>query len=282
TPENIRGVGGGLFHYAPGEGGLQRVPPPAIPIEIQAQLFDLRRERQKGGFNDAVYGMTEGQPGYSLSLLASSSANQILYPYMDAKHFVVSEGDRFWLSSLKTSKRVFEIKGNLIEKLKPSEIPEGVALEVESTVATQKDWLERGTIANMLDKHLDESLIITEVYELNDPQAIKRRRSLDKVLNHPMTEQIELIASYYTHAEYLEIRGDVKRAAIFRNAAQSLEAQMGAPPPGQGKPEDMSRIMAEREIGTPEEKTRVSPEILPPEARGFTPQQLRQSVGRGT
>jgi len=158
TPEQLR-ERAGLFHYAPGEQGLVRVPPPAIPIEVQANLLELRRENQKGSFNDAVYGMVEGQPGYALSLLASSSANQILYPYMDGKHFVISECDKFWLSSLKSSNRTFQIKGKFIEKLKPVDIPENVSIEVESTVATPKDWLERGTIANMLKDHLDEATI---------------------------------------------------------------------------------------------------------------------------
>ena len=58
TPENLKDRQG-LYHYAPGETGLQRLPPPALPIELQANLLELRREYQKGSFNDAVYGMTE-------------------------------------------------------------------------------------------------------------------------------------------------------------------------------------------------------------------------------
>lgn len=280
TPEQLR-ERGALFQYAPGEGGLQRVSPPALPIEIPANLLELRREMQKGSFNDAVYGMVEGQPGYALSLLASSSANQILYPYMDGKHFVVAETDRFWLSNLKSSRRVFQVKGQFIEKLQPTDIPEDVNVEVNSQVATPKDWLERGTIGNMVDKHLDEATIVTQIYGLNDPQAIKRRRSLDRVLNHPMSQQLELIAGYYSHAGYLEKRGDRRQAALFRRAAQALEAQLGAPQPGQGSPTEMTAIEAAREEGAPEERTRVASRVSPPEERGFTPEQLRQRFGRG-
>jgi len=282
TPEQLR-ERGALFHYGVGEQGLNRVPPPAIPIEIQANLLELRREYQKGSFNDAVFGMVEGQPGYALSLLASSSANQILYPYMDGKHFVISESDRFWLSNLKTSKRVFQIKGKFTEKLSPTDIPEDVMIQVGSSVATPKDWMERGTIAGMVDKHLDEATIITQIYELNDPQGIRRRRRLEQMLDHPMSVQLELISAWEAHANYLEKRGDVKQAARFRRAAAALESQIGAPSPGQGKPEDMTRILSERQAGSPEERTRVSPEVAPPEAtRGFTPGQLRRSIGRGT
>ena len=281
TPEQLRGRNP-LFHYAPGELGLQRVPPPAIPIEVQANLFELRREMQKGSFNDAVYGMVEGQPGYALSQLASSSANQILYPYMDGKHFVIAESDRFWLSNLKRSKRVFQIKGKFIEKLSPPDIPEDVSIEVSSEVATSKDWLERGTIGNMVEKRLDDATIITEIYGMNDPQAIKRRKSLDRMLDHPMSQMVELIAGYYAHADYLDKRGDRRQAALFRRAAQSLESQLGVPPPGQGQPADMARIQAERQAGAPGEITRVAPGVSPPETRGFTPEQLRRSVGRGT
>lgn len=281
TPEQLREKGG-LFHYAPGEQGLVRVPPAAIPIEIQGNLIELRREFQKGGFNDAVYGMVEGQPGYALSLLASSSANQILYPYMDGKHFVISECDKFWLSNLKTSKRVFEIKGKFIEKLKPTDIPEDVSIRVESSVATTKDWMERGTIANMLKDHLDEATIITEIFEMNDPQAIGRRKRLDKMLEHPAFQAAEMISAAYAHADYLERSGDVRQANTFRMVARALEAQLGIPPAGAGRPAEMGEVMAAREAGAPRERTRVRPEVAPPETRGFTPAQLRRSIGRGT
>jgi len=282
TPEQMR-ERGAVFHYAPGEQGLQRVGPAALPMELQSSLFDIQAELQKGSFSNAVFGMMEGQQaGYALSLLATSSANQILFPYMDAKHFVISVCDKFWLSNLKDSKKTFKVKGRLVEELETEDIPEDVELMVESEVATPKDWMERGTIANMMKEHLDEATIITEILKMSDPQAIKRRKSLDRVLEHPMSQQIEMIAAYYAHADYLEASGDIRQAGLFRKAAQSLEAQMGAPPPGQGRPEDMTRIMAEREAGAPDEVTKVSPEIAPPETRGFAPGQLRQIVGQGT
>jgi hypothetical protein len=281
TPEQLR-ERGGLFHYAPGEAGLQRLPPAAIPIEIQANMLELRREMQKGSFNDAVYGMMEGQSGYSLSLLASSSANQILYPYMEAKHFVIGESDKFWLSNLKTSKRVFDIKGKFIEKLKPTDIPDDVAVIVESDVATPKDWLERGTIGGMVREDLDKATLLAEIYKLPDPQGIIRRKSLDRVLDNPMTQQIELIAGYQAHADYLERRGDVKQAQIFRKAAVAIEAQLGAPAPGQGKPNEMTEIQSERTAGSPKEQATVPSRVSPPETKGFTPMQLRRSIGRGS
>lgn len=280
TPEQIR-ERGAFFHYAPGEQGLHRVPPPVIPMGIQDNMAELRRETQKGSFNDAVYGMSESQSGYALSLLASSSANQILYPYMDGKHFVISESDRFWLSRLKKSRRVFQIKGKFIEKLSPPDIPEGVSIQVESKVATPKDWLERGTIGNMLDKHLDEATIVTEIYGLSDPQAIKRRRSLDRMLEHPMSQLVELISGYYSHADYLDKRGDRRQASLFRRAARGLESQLGAPPAGAARPEEATRVASQVREGAPEERTRVASRVAPPETRGFTPEALRQSIGRG-
>lgn len=281
TPETLR-ERGAFFHFAPGEQGLMRLPPPALPIEIQANLVDLKREQQKGSFNDAVFGMVEGQPGYALSLLATSSANQILYPYMDGKHFVLSETDRFWLSQLKTSKRVFEVKDKFIEKLNPKDIPEDVTVDVSSDVATPKDWLERGTIGGMLRQDLDEATLLKEIYKFSDPQAIKRAKGLDRVLNHPTTQNIELIAGYYKHADYLTVRGDRQQAEIFRKAAVAMEAQFGAPEPGQGSPLGASEVQAAREEGTPSPVQSVASRVSPPEARaGFTPQQLRQTIGRG-
>lgn len=281
TPEQLR-ERGGLFHYGQGENGLKRLEPAQVPPELQNQLLELRREMQKGSFNDAVYGMIEGQSGYSLSYLASSSANQILYPYMDAKHFVIGENDKFWLDSLKDRKKVYQVKGKFVESLKTEEIPDDISITVESRVATPKDWLERGTIAGMLKGHLDEASIITEIFGMNDPQAIQRRKAIDDMLQHPMSKMVELIAGYQVHADYLDQRGDTRQANLFRKAAASLESQLGVPPAGSANPVDASRVQSQVAAGTAPEKARSPSNVMPPEAQGFTPQEMRRSIGRGT
>ena len=285
TPEQIR-ERGALFHYAPGEQGLQNVQAPTIPVELQAILQELRREMQKGSFNDAVYGMMAGQPGYALSLLASSSANQILYPFMDGKHFVLSEADRFWLSNLKKSGKTFLIKSKLLEKIEPKDIPEDVVVMVESDVATPTDWLERGTIAGMVRPDLDQSTLISQVYKLPDPQGIMRRKKLDAILEHPMSLNIEMIASYKAHANYLEQSGDREQAMLFRNAARALEAQLNTPPPGSVNPAEANRVNAQVTAGTPASVPTVPSNVQSPEAGAGggigTPQNLRKSIGRGT
>jgi hypothetical protein len=282
TPEQLR-ERGAHFHYAPGEAGIQRVPPPQMPAGLFDNMALMERERQKGSFNDAVYGMVEGEPGYALSLLASSSANQILYPYMDAKHFVLSEADAFWLSNLKKSGSIFQIKGKLIEKIEPKDIPEDVEVIVESDVATPKDWLERGTIGGMVRDDLDKATLLTEIYKMSDAQGILRRKELDRTLDHPMTVQIQLISGYRSHADYLDSRGDRKQAALFRKAADTLESQMGQPAPGQGNnPGQQATIDQQRQAGQPASRPTVPSNVASPEAvGGFTPQQLRRSVGQG-
>lgn len=281
TPEQLR-ERGGLWHYAPGEQGLQAVLSQPIPLELRASLMDMDKKIQKGAFSDAVYGMVErGTAGYALSMLSSSSANQILYPYMQAKHFIIEECDKFWLGKLKTSKKVFGVRGKIAEQLRPTDIPEDVDIEVNSEMATQKDWLERATIANMIQDHVDEETIISEVLKLPDAQTIKRRKKLDKVRKHPMTEQLELAAGYYAHADWLDSRGDSRQAAMFRRAAQALEMQFGAPPPGAAKPAETLEAEAARASAAPGEKARVRPEVAPPETRGFPPGELRGMIGRG-
>ena len=201
---------------------------------------------------------------------------------MDAKHFIISEADRFWLTNLKTSKRVFNIKGKFVEKLHPTDIPDDVTVVVESDVATPKDWLERGTIGGMLRQDVDRATLLGEIYKFPDPQAIIRRKSLDNVLDHPVSKTIEVIAGLSTYADYLDFRGDNRQAALFRKAALAMEAQLGAPAPGQGRPTEMPGILAAREAGAPAERPIVAPQIAPPETRGFTPQELRRAIGRGT
>lgn len=283
TPEKLR-ERGAYFHYSPGETGLQRLPPASMPIEVQSNLQETRREMQKGSFNDSVYGMFDGKkpPGYTLSLLASASANQILYPYMDGKNYVFAECDSFWLSGVKKSGKVYVVKGEFIEDLTPEEIPEDVFFKVKSDIATPKDWMERATVANMMDEHVDETTLITEVYRLTDPQGIKRRKSLDRVLKHEMTQQIELAAGYYAHADYLTSRGDARQARLFKSAASQIEAQFGVPANGLPNPADASRVNRQIAEGSPEERVRIDPSVSPPEERGFTPESLRRSIGRGS
>jgi hypothetical protein len=245
-------------------------------------MFD--KEKQKGSFSDVVFGMAEkGMAGYVLSQLATTSANQILFPYMQAKHFILKEADKFWLSKLKSSGRVFEIKGKMVEKLKPVDIPKEADIEVESDVATPKDWMERGTIAGLVEEHLDEDSILSEIFKISDTQGVKRRKTIDRMKKHPLIQNAELIGACYTQADYLETRQDYRQARIFRLAAQSLEAQMGAPPAGQARPEEFNRAEASRMAGAPKARQRVNPSVAPPESRsGFSPAQLRQSIGTGT
>lgn len=281
TPEQLR-ERGALFHYAPGELGIQRVPPPQLPPVLGENLGDIKKERQKGSFNDAVYGMLEGQSGYALSLLASSSANQVLNPYMEAKHFVLAENDKFWLENIKSNNKKVFILGKFKEELSPEDIPDKVLLSVESNIATPKDWLERGTIANMLKEHLDEATIVTEILDMNDSEAIRKRRNIDKITNHPLSQMVEMIASYHSHADFLEQRGDLRQANLFRKAAMSLEGQLGVPPAGSAKPEQSGQIEQAKQAGTPEEKVGVRSSIAPPETTGFSPTELRRSIGKGT
>jgi len=286
TPEQLR-ERAPLFHYAPGEQGLVRVPPAAIPIEVQAHLIDISKEMQKGSFNDAVFGMMEGQKsGYALSQLASSSANQILYPYMDAKHFFIEEGDNFVLSNLKSHNRVFNIRGKFIEQLKPEDIPSEVNVTVESSVATPEDMLEKGTIAYYLRDHLDKATLIHDVIGKKDPQAILRAKRRDMILDSIEAITIEKIALFRNHARYLRTRGDSRQADTFDRMADAIEAQIGAPEPGQGRPLEAEKIAAEREAGGAVGNTRrvlgARSGVIPPEATtGFTPQELRNMIGRG-
>lgn len=271
-----------VFHYGLNE-GLDPVVYPAMPVEIPKSLDDFKRNISKSTFSDAVYGIVGNYlPGYTLSQILESSANQILYPYMEAKHFLIAEGDKFWLKKQKTSKRVFQIKGRFIEKLKPTDIPDDVDIEVESDIATAKDWLQRAQIAAMLTDHVDETFILNEVLKVSDPQAVGRRRKLDSTRKHPLTQNIEMVNQYRAHADYLRARGDSEQAEVFMKAADALEAQFSVPPAGAGAPTQATDIEAAKRAGVPRAKGRVRPETASPEEMsGMTPEQMRQTIGRG-
>lgn len=281
TPEQLR-ERGAHFHYGVGEPGLKRLESPHIPAEINIHDAGMSVEKQKGSFNNAVYGMVEGQAGYGLSMMASSSANQILYPYMEGKHFLLEVGMSFWLRNLKKSKRTFDVKGAFLEKLKPTDIPEDVMLKVDSDVAVAKDWLERGTIAGMLKDHLDEDTIVSEILRQRDPQAIRRKKTNDMVMTHPVVQAVQVINGMYGQADYLEQAGDKRQAELFKLAAKQMEAQLGAPAPGQGNVQQQAGTLAAREAGAPAERVTVPSRVQPPEGKGFTPQELRRSIGRGS
>ncbi|MFA5037996.1 MAG: hypothetical protein WC479_12570, partial [Candidatus Izemoplasmatales bacterium] len=81
----------------------------------------------------------------------------------------------------------------------------------------------------------------------------------------------------------LDKRGDRTQAMLFRKAADTMEAQLGQPEPGQGSnPMEQARVMEQRKAGAPGEVATVPSNVASPEAiGGFTPAQLRQSIGRG-
>lgn len=254
---------GFVAHFEPGE-GLETIPMNPIPMELQSLLISFQRDLQKGGFPDTLHGLLEGRTsGYAFSGVADM-ANQLLLPYRTGKDFVVSQCDRFWLRYLKEHNKTFQIKGQLLEELKPEDIPEDVVVNVFSELATPKDWLEKSTTANYLKDSLDETTILEDILKVADTQMVKRRKQQDLVMKHPMTINIELISSFKAHAEYLEQSGDAEQAQLFRKAAAGLEAQFGAPAPGQGLPVEASRIQDAVEAGASPRRPRVSPQVVPP------------------
>lgn len=271
-----------LFHFAPGE-GLSEVQRQAVPGEIAAILEELHDEEQKSGFSDALYGIVEkGMSGYAYSQV-SATANRVLDPYDQSKNFVIEEIDKFFLENVKKGGKTFKIRGKTMEELKPEDIPEDIYITVESELATPKDWLEKSTIANYLKEMVDETTLLSEVLNFPDTQAILRRKKTDAATKHPMTLNIELIAAWRNHADYLEFQGtpESKRTAqLFRRAADAMEAQFGLPAPGQAKPTDAGRVEAQRKAGAPGAKVSVPSQVLPPEeSQGFTPAEQAE-VGR--
>jgi len=255
---------GFVVHFQPGE-SLTPIASNPIPIEMQSLLMSMDRDLQKGGFSDMLYGLMEGRTsGYAMTQIVNT-ANQILLPYQEAKNFVRSQNDTFWLNKLKEGHKKFQIKGRTLEELSSDEIPEDVTVTVFSDLATPKDWLEKATVANYLKDMLDEETILEEVLKVPDLQLVNRRKQQDAVRKHPMTQNITLASAYTTFAKYLAYRGDSEGAARFERAAQSLEAQLSAPPAGQGKPQEMSQIMSEREAGASPRKPGVPPSVAPPE-----------------
>jgi hypothetical protein len=255
---------GFVVHFQPGE-SLTPIPSNPIPIEMQSLLISMDRDLQKGGFSDMLYGLMEGRTsGYALTQIVNT-ANQILLPYQEAKNFIISQIDTFWLKKLKDGHKKFQIKGRTLEELSADDIPEDVTVTVFSELATPKDWLEKATVANYLKELLDEETILEEILKVPDLQLVNRRKQQDAVRKHPMTQNINLASAYTTFAKYLEYRGDREGAARFRKAAQSLEAQLTVPPAGAAKPTEATEVMAQREAGATPRAPGVSPAVTPRE-----------------
>lgn len=262
-PDKLR-QSGAVFQLNPGE-SLEPIQKPPPPIELSATIMSLRRDIAKSSFTDLVYGMAEQAiSGLAATQQIDASAHQVLYPYREAADFVTAEHDRFWLQHMKSSKKVFEVKGNRIEKLKPTDIPDNVSVEVTTQLATPRDWQERGTIAGMLEPFLDNTTILNEILQMQDPQEVKRRKADDMVLEHPMSVNIRLAGAYRRFAEERRHHGDKKQAEAFERAADALEQQSAAPPAGQARPAAHTEAETKREAGAPREKPRARPEIVAP------------------
>ena len=257
---------GALFHFLPGE-DLKTLDPSPIPLEMQAAIAAFDKQTQKGGFGDVLYGLLEGNlSGFALSQ-AIETANRLLYNYQNAKNFFIAETDNFWLSKLQEKSKTFQIKGRTLEELSPKEIPEDVDVIVESELATPRDWLEKATVANYMRDMLDETLIMSDILKIKDTNAVKRRREMDRVEQHPQIQNVKLITYCTKHAEYLRYMGDNTQAAIWEQAAAGLQAQMGAPASGQGASPTASAVEAARKAGAPERKSPVSPAVQPSQMR---------------
>lgn len=255
-----------LFQFAPGE-SLTPLYPPPVPLELRAMLMDFSTMVQRGGFSDFLFGILQGQPSGALYSQAAETANRILYQQMRHKHAIVSEIDRFWLKTLKTSKKVLDIQGRMVEKLRPTDIPDNAFVNVFSEIATPRDWLERSTVANYLKDIVDETTLMDTILHLPDTEAVKRRKKEDLVSKHPIGQTVTLIRGMNKYAEYLEQRGDTEGASLFRQAAVALKASIG---------------IQEQEGQGPEEVPRTASTVVPPTGGfgGLSAEQIGETMAR--
>jgi hypothetical protein len=257
---------GAVFQFNPGE-DLSVINPAPIPLEIQTALVEFDREKQRGSFGDALYGMLDGNiSGFALSQ-AIETANRVLYHYQNAKNYVISECDKFWLTKIPEGSKAFTIRGRTLEEVASKEIPEDVEVIVDSELATPRDWLEKATVANYLRDMLDDTTIMDQILNVKDPEGVRRRREIDRLEQHPQIINTKMITYCIKHAEYLRHMGDNNQAQIFEMAAQGLMNQLGALPPGQGMPAQSTEAEAARQAAAPRENRPISPEVTPPQMR---------------
>jgi len=213
--------------------GVSFLQKPAIPVELQQQLFKYDIEKQEGSFSPMMRGqLTVQVAAYTLSQMAEA-AQQVMRPYHDAMKNVLTEIDNFWLFQM----REFNVKPYGVSLPK---YPEGLEIEVDYPITIPGDLINRATVARMMspDIRFSQDTVMDHLFpEIMNPVAEQAKARKDMALMDPISIAVSQVVAYREAAALAKVNKNSQLSQLYEKAAEAVEAQItgvGQEPAGGG------------------------------------------------
>jgi len=164
--------------------GPVEVPP--IPVELQALLFNMQNQIQRGSFSWAMYGNVEREISGYLNAQIVAAGTGVLAPYHEAIMFVVSEVDNVWLDfASQNLAGGFQI---------PVNYPVGRRIEAQYELAIPSDLIQRAAVARQLlpagTPVMSQTTVQDKVLGVKNPIEEQARIMKDLAMMHPVAVQL--------------------------------------------------------------------------------------------
>ena len=272
TPDMLDEEGSPIISGQPEDTAIW-MRPPGLPDASGLIVSQLTGMRQRGAFPDSLYGNIGFElSGFAITQLITA-ALAILTPHKNLMSTIYSQIGKAWLEGYKEGNFGDIIVASLTnrgfyqEDFTSKDVPDCRYIICNVELATPEDMMRRIAIARQAKPQgdiLDSVTIIDEVLGLQDAALIQERIGDDMLRAHPAYQQIQLILAMKKKIPQLQLKGRTEEAAILQQAMEQIMANLGAPAPGSPSPASPG----------------MSPENLPAEAQGLSPDALKAMLGR--
>lgn len=233
---------GAIYHLDTDE-DIGAVPMPGMPPELSMSLQMMEGMIQRGGFDYSLF--QGGQASAAAQAITSASAQQVLLPFKDARDYVLSSIANIWLHCVKIGMAQFPTY----------DLPRGLPdleFKTEIAISVPGDLIQRATTMRQLNPNAKLSMAKTlelTMPEIIDPNDEVIRGRVDTAMQNPAFGTIDMIEAMISTAEALEVEGNLRHAARYRNLAAQLEQNLANAVQGQENQQAPQGLPGQANVG---------------------------------
>jgi hypothetical protein len=219
TPENIY-KRGSIYTIEVGE-DIFALQAQGAPVDLRGHSLDLKSQLGRAQFPDISFGNFTQQVSAFLMSASTASTQQLLWPFQESLQAVMGDSavNNLWLMQL----QVRPFRG-----IPASKILFGVPLDYRYEIEIPGDFINRANSARIVnpDWRLSSDTTTRILFpEIQTPALEQSKAHVERALNHPMAQAIEVIQQMYIGAAQAEQVGDLRMAELLRAGAETLRKE---------------------------------------------------------
>lgn len=257
-----------------------RLDPGRFPLEMQAVVNVLQGEMQRGGFPYVLYGgAAVDLSGFAINQLLSA-ATKIIGAQKEAFSKIVSQIDKIFLEEYRrydyapitiSGKTTDRHPDWFMEEFSADRIPAKLFVEADVKIDMPNDLLNRVSILRQALGNntpvLDVLTGLEDIMQMEDPYGIIERIKEDQSQLSPEAQRIRIWQGLQTNIKDLRNAG-----GDDNNKAADMMEQFGTYLMSQSSVLGQAQGAVSRGLG-------ISPQQMPPEASGRSPDAIRALLG---